>query len=85
MTTKFYIRYEIRKSNGAFVWFSTKKFDAEAEARALYEIKMATPNVMTAHLMKEMHYDADELIPRCAERFPDGVNDWRILSMYSRI
>lgn len=85
MTSTYYINYEIRKSNGACAWLNTPHYETEAEARAHYEAKAAKPNVLIAHLIRCDHWPASELVRRAAERYPDGVNDYRILKTHTRI
>ncbi len=85
MTSTYYINYEIRKSNGTFAWLNTPHYETEADARIHYNAKIAKPNVLIANLTRRDYWPASELTRRAAERYPDGVMDFRILATYSRV
>lgn len=85
MTTSYYISWMTRARNNSKRWYTSDFFETEAEARALYEKKMAQCNIREAYLWKRDHYEADELAPTYAVRHPEGYNAYDQLRAYSRI
>ena len=83
MTSTYYLSYHIRKSNGTTAWLRTKETSTEAETRAAYEAKIQKPNVVDCHLCRRDHYEPQEM--RRPDYHPNGFDDFRILSTYSRI
>ena len=85
MTTSYYISWMVRATNQSRRWYTSPYVDTEAQSRALFEAKMARPNVREAYLYKRDHYDASELTPTYAAKHPEGSNAFTQLAAYCRV
>lgn len=85
MTTSYYISWMTRARNNSKRWYTSNLFESEAEARALYEKKMAQTNVREAYVWKKDHYEPEELVPSVRERQPWGSDSFSQLATYHRI
>lgn len=52
MAIEYYISYKVRRTDGKTAHYYSKDFQTEAEARKVYDIKMASPKVVEAWLCK---------------------------------
>ena len=85
MTTQFYISWMTRGHDMSRRWYTSPMKDTEAEARSLFEKKMAQQNVREAYLWKKDHYEPEELVPSVRERQPWGSDSFTQLAAYTRI
>jgi len=83
MTTFYYTTSNIQRKDNTIARLASKHFDTEAEARAIYERKMAKPNVLSANLYRVDVYTPEEMVH--PEKHPNGSTYAKLLSTYSRI
>ena len=84
MTTTFYVSWMTRATNRSNRWYVSKEFPTEAEARSIYEAKMAQANVREAYLFRKDHSEPEELVPEVRARQPWGADSFTQLSTYGR-
>lgn len=77
MKTNFYISWEVKKTNGAKVYYTSKMFDTEAEALALFDEKIQRANVTEANLFKALDYFTGEDVPPFDEKYNRTPWGWR--------
>lgn len=84
MKTTFYISYEMKKSNGAKQWYTSKKFDTQAEAEDLFQTKVDDARTQEAHLWKsEFWTDPTELpFEKTTNRRWDGWERANLIASY---
>lgn len=86
MKTNFYISWEVKKTNGAKVYYTSKMFDTEGEALDLFNEKIQRANVTEANLFKANdYYEGDVLpFPEKSNRTPWGWRTFDCLRTFGR-